>query len=355
MGILEESIVLGMVVWAAALLLAMSANPLMLHASGVSDAVQRTSTVELGESAEAAINAEEASLNKQTSLTEDELLRSTKAWGPRITAELVQPKATPWEVLRKGPRERSPLKWLALVKEAARSAAKRDAERRDDDVLSLLQESDEPIQYQQDKAQAKQALTAAQDALTKAALKEVHLDAQLADLSAAIQSKQGDQAELDREWQDAKKQKAQAEAEFNSKEDALQDAFAEVQKYEQQQAHALARQEQIQQSKSKLEQAQKHAASVTSQLETDNEALATSREAAKQAAQRMEEAGLSASWLRATGEADVATGQAAHDAALQDRGVVEQQEAADVEAGRQPTAPLDSNSSPEDKQQPIFG
>merc|ERR1711865_252435 len=93
-----------MVVWAAALLLAISANPLMLHASGVSDAVQRTSTVELGESAEAAINAEEASLNKQTSLTEDELLRSTSAWGPRITAELVQPKATPWEVLRKGPR-----------------------------------------------------------------------------------------------------------------------------------------------------------------------------------------------------------------------------------------------------------
>ena len=73
-----ESIVLAMVVWAAALLLAISANPLMLHASGVSDAVQRTSTVELGESAEAAINAEEASLNKQTSLTEDELLRSTK-------------------------------------------------------------------------------------------------------------------------------------------------------------------------------------------------------------------------------------------------------------------------------------
>lgn len=335
--------------------LLISANPLMLHASGASDAVQRTSTVELGESAEAAINAEEASLNKQTSLTKDELLGSTKAWAPRITAELMQPKATPWEVLRKGPRQKSPLKWLALVKEAARSAAKRDAERRDDGVLSLLQESDQPIEYQQDKAQAKQTLTAAQEALTKAALKEVRIDAQLSDLSAAIQSKQGDQAELDREWQETKNQKAQAQAEFNSKEDALQDAFAEVQKYEQQQAHALARQEQLQKRKSKLEQAQKHAASVSSQLETDNEALATSKEAAKQAAQRLEEAGLSASWLRATGEADVATGQAAHDAALEDRGVVEQQEAADVEAGRQPTAPLDSNSSPADKQQPLFG
>ena len=62
--------------------LLISANPLMLHASGASDAVQRTSTVELGESAEAAINAEEASLNKQTSLTKDELLGSTKGVQP---------------------------------------------------------------------------------------------------------------------------------------------------------------------------------------------------------------------------------------------------------------------------------
>ena len=233
----------------------------------------------------------------------------------------MQPKATPWEVLRKGPREKSPLKWLALVKEAARSAAKRDAERRDDGVLSLLQESDQPIEYQQDKAQAKQTLTAAQEALTKAALKEVRIDAQLSDLSAAIQSKQGDQVELDREWQETKNQKVRpvcalqvdsqnagasasrvqlqrgrtAGATLSSTPSSggilieyasVQDAFAEVQKYEQQQAHALARQEQLQKRKSKLEQAQKHAASVSSQLETDNEALATSKEAAKQAAQR---------------------------------------------------------------------
>ena len=70
-----------MVRWVVVALL-ISANPLMLHASGTSDKVQRTSTVELGESAEAAINAEEASLNKQTSLTEDELLGSTKGVQP---------------------------------------------------------------------------------------------------------------------------------------------------------------------------------------------------------------------------------------------------------------------------------
>jgi len=305
---------------------------LVLH-SGSGDITREvhSSTAELGESEEAAM------LLDRSSRMEDTLLRSTQVTAQQVSAELARSEATPWEVLVNGPTDKSPMgtrKWLARVKEAAHSSAERDSEQPESTRLVLLQQNENPQSaHDRDKEHAKAALNSAQQALTDAALAEIRVDSQLADLSASIQAEKGNM-KLDKAWRDMKQRKVQAQADFGTKEKALQDAFTEAQKYEEQQANMLSRSAMLRQRKHKLQQAKNQVTQAANELQQENEALG--HKAAQGAAHRFEAAGLSPSWVRANGRADIAVGEASHNGALEARGEVELQEAADVEAGRQP-------------------
>jgi len=307
---------------------------LVIH-SGSGDITREvhSSTAELGESEEAAMLLDRSSRMKDT------LLRSTQARFRQFehygqTAQQVSAESVPGGEFgcKECPPGAMSCAWGCPPGCICQST---DSEQPESTRLVLLQQNENPQSaHDRDKEHAKDALNSAQQALTEAALAEIRVDSQLADLSARIQAVKGNDDGLDKALRDMKQRKVQAQADFGTKEDALQDAFAEAQKYEEQQAHMLSRSAMLKKRKHKLQQAKTQVTQATDELQQENEALVTSKKAAQGAAQRLEAAGLSPSWLRANGRADIAVGEASHDGALEARGEVEQQEATDVQAGR---------------------
>merc|ERR1719506_2545364 len=157
------------------------------------------------------------------------------------------------------------------------------------DATERQAEADKPMPAKKKRHEntisAEAKLAQAKDALTQVSLQLTKLDTELEAISAAHQASD-DKLAFSGRWREAKKRQAKLKAEFEDKDQAMQDAFYELQKYREEELEAKAREKVLQDKEALLAKAKRESEESRDQLEADDDALKAAKIKAEQSEQR---------------------------------------------------------------------